>query len=128
MAARNLAPLRTLNRDVIPIMGSFAPNGVLTVVASSRKGCGWSVARTSAGLFTITFTDKYNNLLCFQHSIRHPTAIDLKTQAGVYTAANKTITIAVLAIAVATDVTADANARIDFVAWFSNTAQTPNAG
>ena len=54
---RSLAPVRTLVRELIPIVGSFAPNSSSAVSGSSRKGLGWSVARTSAGLFTITFAD-----------------------------------------------------------------------
>lgn len=128
--AKNKFPVRTLNNDMIPVPGSFAPNGSSAVSASSRLGLGWSVARTSAGLFTITFNEKYNDLVSFTHGIQLATADDKYTIAGVYTAASKTITITVWDIsgAAAADVAANANNRIHFVAWFRNSAVPPSYG
>lgn len=120
MSARNFAPTRALNRDVVIIAGSFAPNGSSAISASSRKGKGFTVARTSAGLFTITLTEKYANLLSATATVQHPTAVDLKAQVGVYDASARTITITTLAVATATDVTADADARVNFVLVFQN--------
>ena len=37
------------------VVGSFRPNGSSGIVAGSQKGHGWTVARTSLGLYTITF-------------------------------------------------------------------------
>ena len=40
MSARNLAPLRALVRELIPIVGSFGPKGASGLDATSRKGLG----------------------------------------------------------------------------------------
>jgi len=39
------------------LTGSFRPNGASGIVAASQKGQGYTVARTSAGLYTITLDD-----------------------------------------------------------------------
>jgi hypothetical protein len=44
------------NRTIIE--GTFFPNGSSAVANTSNKGKGWTVARTSQGLFTITLVDK----------------------------------------------------------------------
>lgn len=43
--------------DCVVVPGSFRPNGATGVVTNSEKGQGWSVARTSAGLYTVTFDE-----------------------------------------------------------------------
>ena len=128
--ASNKFPVRALNNDMIPVMGSFAPNGSSAVSASSRLGKGWSVARTSTGLFTITFSNVWQELDSFTCSLQLASADDKFLIPGVYTAASKTITITVWDIsgAAATDVSADANNRIHFVAWFRNSAVPPSYG
>ena len=128
MAARNLAPVRALQRELIPIVGSFAPNGSSAVAASSRKGPGWSVARTSAGLFTITLTDKWNDFVSGSATAQLATAADINAQLGVWTAASKTITIRLIAVATETDVAADANNRVHFTLWMRNTSVVPTRG
>ncbi len=127
-AARDLSPIRTINKDLIIIAGSFAPNGSSAISAASKKGRGWTVAYTSTGLYTITFGNVFPHLISFVPGLQHPTAVDLTIQAGVYTAASKTITVTTLAVATPTDVAADANARIHFIAIFANTTQIPLYG
>lgn len=130
MAARNLSPVRTLVRELVPIAGSFAPNGSSAVSASSRKGLGWSVVRTSTGLFTVTFTDKWNDLVSAEASLQLASADDKFIQVGTYSASAKTLQIRVWDVSSAgvADVAADANDRISFVCWFRNSAATPTAG
>jgi hypothetical protein len=128
MSTRNFSPVRTLVRELIPVVGSFAPNGTGTVALTSRKGLGWSVVRTSAGLFSVTFTDKYNDLVSVSASVQHPTAIDLKVQVGTWTSATKVLQLRTVTIGTVADVTADTNARVNFVAWFRNSAASPTAG
>jgi hypothetical protein len=128
MAARNFSGLKTLGRELIVIAGSFAPNGSSAVSATSRKGRGWSVARTDVGLFTITFTDKYVDLVSAIATAQLATAADIKAQIGTYTAASKTLVIRLLAVATETEVAADANNRVNFVCVFSNSSQAPVRG
>lgn len=75
------------------IMGSFAPNGSSAVSSASVKGKGFTVARTSTGLFTITFNDKYNKLVAGTAHLQMASADGTKAQIGTYTAASKTLQI-----------------------------------
>jgi len=45
--------------DLVVVPGSFRPNGASGIVSGSQKGVGFSVARTSAGLYTVTFDEKW---------------------------------------------------------------------
>jgi predicted flavoprotein YhiN len=124
MAIGPFFQMNSRNKAPVKIEGSFAPNGSSAVASASIKGNGFSVARTSAGLFTITFDDKFTDLMSFTHGLQLATADDKYTIAGVFTAASKTITITVWDIsgAAATDVSANANNRIHFSATFNNTS------
>ena len=132
MAARNLAPVRTLVREAIPLIGSFAPNGSSAVAATSRKGLGYTVARTAAGLFTVTLTDKFADIVTCTAQVQAPAAVDLKAQIRTITASSASVAasvqIALLAVATDTDQAANANARVHFVIWVRNSAALPTAG
>jgi hypothetical protein len=130
MAARNFTSPRALVRELVIIAGSFAPNGSSAVSASSNKGLGWSVARTSAGLFTITFANKYADLVSVQAVLQLATGADQYVQVGTYTAASKTLEIRVwdASDAAVADVAANANNRINFVCFFRNSATGPTRG
>ncbi len=128
---RNLAPVRTLVRELIPLAGSFAPNSTSAVDATSRKGLGWSVARTSTGLFTITFSDTFSDLVAFEAQLQLVTADDKYLQIGtLVNTATPIVQIRVMDIsgAAVADVTANANNRIHFVAWLRNSAAKPTYG
>ena len=123
MANRNFSELQALDRGVKVIAGSFAPNGSSAVSALSNKGIGWSVARTSAGLFTVTLEDSYISLISGTVSLQLATADDKFCQIGtceVVTA--KTVEIRVWDISgtAVTDVAADANNRINFCLILKN--------
>lgn len=130
MAARNTTGLLSLVRDCVVIMGSFAPNGSSAVSASSRKGLGWSVARTSAGVFTITFSDKFADMVSAVATLQKATAADQYVQVGTYTAASKTLVINVWDVSgtAVDDIAADANNRINFVVCFRNSSVSPTRG
>jgi len=116
-----------LNPTVRMIGGSFAPNGSSAIDATTRLGLGWSVGYTSTGLYTITFTDKFPNLLCALASLQLTTGDDKFLQVGVYSAANKTLQIRCYDASGAA--LADAGAgRIHFMCWFSDTTVTPVYG
>ncbi len=128
---RNLAPVRTLVRELIPIVGSFAPNGSSAIVASSRKGLGWSVAYTSTGLYTITFSDTFADLVAFECSLQLVTAADSFLQMG--TLVNTATPVVQIrnwdiSSAAVADIAANANNRIHFVAWLRNSAAKPTYG
>jgi hypothetical protein len=128
---RNLAPVRTLVRELIPLVGSFAPNGSSAIAGTSRKGLGFSVARTSAGLYTITFTDTQSDLVAFECSLQLATGADSFLQMG--TLVNTATPIVQIrnwdiSSAAVADIAADANNRIHFVAWMRNSAAKPTFG
>src|SRR3990172_8848091 len=51
-----VSPLRVKGpSEYVVVKGSFAPNGGSAIDATKNKGRGFSVARTGAGLFLITF-------------------------------------------------------------------------
>ena len=111
---------KCLHRAYVTVTGSFAPNGTNAVVAASNKGVGFSVARTSAGLFTLTFADKHYDLISFVAGLRLASADDKCLVGGVYVAASKTLTITVWdkSGAAATDIAVNANNRISFKCEF----------
>lgn len=132
MASRDLAPVRTITRELIPIVGSFAPNGAAAIVATSRKGLGYSVARTAAGLFKVTLTDKYADIVAVKMEVQLTVAADITSQVGVVTMSSGTVAAAVelraMSSAVPTDIAAAAGNRVNFVIWTRNSANKPTFG
>jgi hypothetical protein len=125
MANRNFDFIQGLGKGVKVIAGSFAPNGSSAVDAASVKGKGFSVARTSAGLFTITLQDAYTALLGADAVLQLAAAADQFVQIGaVDVVTAKTIQIRVWDIsdAAVADVAANANNRINFVFVLSNSS------
>ena len=114
--------IRTLLLGHTIIAGSFAPNGSSALVATSTFGRGFTVARTSAGLFTITFADKYAKMVGSSVALQLATGDDKIVQLGTYTAASKTVTIRSWDIsgAAETDIAANANNRVHFAFHMSN--------
>lgn len=80
---------------------SFAPNGSSAVAATSNRGNGFTVARTSTGLFTITFTNVGSELIGAWPSLQLATAAGRKVQLGTYDATAKTLLVRVLGAAAA---------------------------
>jgi hypothetical protein len=76
--------------------GSFAPNGSSAISATSNKGDGWSVARTSEGLFTVTFTTIRANLIAAGAWMQLNAAANTRLQIGAYDSSLGTLTIRAL--------------------------------
>jgi hypothetical protein len=125
VASRIAHFLRGLNRDTIVIAGSFAPNGSGTVASSSNKGKGWSVARTSTGLFTITLADKFYELVSFTATLQLASADDKLAQCGTVDLSAKTAQIRIWdkSAAAVADVSANANNRVNFALELRNTTR-----
>ena len=126
MASRMFKQIQTLGHGIVVIAGSFAPNGTGAVAATSNKGMGWTVARTSTGLFTITFADEYVDMHSATATLQLATGSDKYIQIGTYTAASKTLEIRVWdeSDAAVVDVAADANNRVNFIVFFKNSGVT----
>ena len=125
MANRNFDMIQALGKGVKVIAGSFAPNGGSAVDADSIKGKGFSVARTSTGLFTITLQDAYTALLAGNATLQLTAADDKFVQIGaVDVVSAKTIQIRVWDIsgAAVADVSAAAGNRINFELFLSNSS------
>lgn len=94
MSSRNYQGIvQTLNVQPRIIAGSFAPNGSSAIDATTRLGLGFTVAYTSTGLYTITFTDSFSHLLSATATSQLTTGADTFLQVGVYSASAKTLQI-----------------------------------
>lgn len=124
MANRSFRQLEGgLDTGVVVLAGSFAPNGSSAVSSASNLGHGWSVARTSAGLFTITLEDAYVSLLSATATLQLATADDKLAQIGscdVVSAKTVQIRIWDISDAAVADVAANANNRVNFVLCLKN--------
>ena len=124
MASRPTEFVRSRGKGYTVISGSFAPDSANTPTAV--KGAGFTVVWTSTGTFTITFDEKYYDLISANATLQLASADDKFVQVGTYTAASKTLVIRCLdnnagTISVA-DITANANNRINFHCVFKNSA------
>jgi hypothetical protein len=91
MSKEQLYRMRSQNRETIFLSGAFRPNSSSGVVSGSSKGKGWSVARTSAGLYTITLADKYPAMVSGWAGVREAAGKATFCQLGDYVAASKTV-------------------------------------
>lgn len=123
MANRNFDFVQALGKGIKVIAGSFAPNGGSAVDAASIKGKGFSVARTSAGLFTVTLQDAYVACLAAHADLQLAAADDKFVQVGavdVVTAKTFEIRVWDISGAAVADVAAAAGNRIHFTLVLSN--------
>lgn len=119
MADRNFNYCQTLNESVRFIGGNFsiaASGGAATKV----NGLGWSVAKTTTGVYTITLEDSYVSLIACNVSVMAATAVDLVAQIKSHDVVSaKTIVIDLNAGATPTE--PSAVTLIHFIAMLSNT-------
>jgi hypothetical protein len=104
----------------VVIAGSWAPDTANAVTAI--RGKGFTVARTSAGLFTITLDKVYNLLFSATATVQMAAATDISAQIGNVVLASKTVEVRTVVVATATDIAADANNRVNFVLVLRNTS------
>lgn len=98
MARHTADVVRAIGKDRVHIQGSFRPDGSTGIVAGSKLGYGWSVARTSIGLYTITMEAEWPELITGYASVRDAgdgSSIGCTAQLGDYVAASKTIQVRV---------------------------------
>ena len=89
-------------RDVL-IAGGFRPNAATGVIAGSGKGEGYTVARTSAGLYTLTFTNRVYEIKSALAGGRDASGVPIAVQFGDYDADAKTLQMRVFRRAQAAD-------------------------
>ncbi len=113
-------PLKHVGKRRVRVSGRFFPQGAGALVASTNQGRkGWSVARTSAGLFTLTLDSRPLKLILLGLGIQKVAAgVALWAEWGtVVFNANGTTSVQIRLInatGTATDMAADANSSISF--------------
>ena len=124
MAGRTFQPLLgALDPGVVTLGISWATNAGSAVDQTSIKGRGVaSVTRNSAGTFTVLLQDVYPTLLAAVATAQLATAADIVAQVGTSTVSTntKSIVVTLLAGAIATDVAANANNRVNLLLILKN--------
>lgn len=83
MSDLNFDPVMCRSREARIIMGSFKPNGSSALASSSPTvGDGFTVARTSKGLFTVTLADEFPAVAAFVAKLRMAGAHPYKVNVG----------------------------------------------
>lgn len=126
MAARNLAPVRALVRELVPIVGTFTCNGSSAISASTRKGLGWSVARTGVGTYVVTLADKFADYVCVTNGLELATPATDMNMVQTINVSARTVTFTLLTGGVATE--SAAGDKIHFCVWARNSAVSPTRG
>jgi len=110
-----------LGHQYVMISGSFLPNGTSAVANASNTGKGFTVARTSAGKFTITLANKYAKCIAAHATIAMATSTDIVPQFGAIDVASaKTVVLNTLVAAVETDIASNAANRVYFTLILAN--------
>ncbi len=113
---RNQFEAMTLQPGWIDFWGEFRPNGSSALDATTRQGRGFTVARTSTGLFTVTLLVPCLAIAAPWAHLSLGTGGDQKAEIGNRSVANKTLEIRIWDIsgAAVADVAADASNVISF--------------
>lgn len=116
-----------------PGTGAAVVNGSIAApanVPTAVKGLGFTVAWTSAGLWTVTFSDFFAELISIKASYQAVTAVGKVMQVKAISLTAKTAQLVLWdkAGAAPLDVVANANTRIHFVAWFRDSQGALNIG
>jgi len=128
---RNAFPFSLIDqsKEVGLFVGSFATNSTSSPVATSNKGKGWTVARTSQGLFTVTFRNKFLRVNAFIPFLRLATPAARFVQTGTIVTSAKTVQIRLLDnLGAVQDAAANANNRISFLAALKGPDNCPLQG
>ncbi len=107
------------------ISGRFFPNGTSTSpLTFVGKGVASVVRTGSAGVFTVTLSEEYAQLISATATVQHTTAADLVAQFGAFsnvgTSSPVSFTLRVLAGATGTDITANADSSVFFQIVFND--------
>lgn len=124
MAERNFDTVECLGRKKRMLNGSFKPNGASAIDNTLNQGEGFTVAYTTTGVYTVTFSDKYGKCQSANATLRQETRTQDVEVASCDPVTAKTLIIHGFARGSNTlaDITAATNTRIDFVCVFSDRA------
>jgi hypothetical protein len=107
------------------VAGSFQGAGAASPAAANSKGRGWSVARTSVGLYTITFSTVMGDLISALATVQVSDAdfgIASFGDSASKTLQLRTFMAATTAAPVLADLADDANERVSFEILFRKTS------
>lgn len=129
MAELTYYPVGARQRNLVLIAGSFQPNGSSAIdnTLNTAYNKGWSVARTNAGIYTITLSKGYTQLITANATLQMNSATDLVLQWGaidVTTATGGTLVLNALAATTPTDIASNANNRVFFALQLLNSGST----
>ena len=114
--------LSCLTADCVVVTGRFFPEGAGAIVNSKNEGGGYTVARTNAGEYTVTFNDKFASFVSCNVTLQLNAADEKYLMLGAWTASTRKLIIYAWDVtgAAATDINAayNANDSISFVAVF----------
>lgn len=117
MAEYITEPLNFAGVNIEVVAGSFAPD--TANAPTDLRGRGFTVVRTSAGLFTITFANKFAGCIAATVTLQQATAGDQILQIGTITNSKTATNTAQIrnwdiSGAAVADIAANANNRINF--------------
>lgn len=121
MANLTSYPIKAINLDTVVLAGSFsiAASGGAATVVSGRE---YTVAKSATGEYTITLSQRWNQLVGANFTIQAATPVDIVAQIDNH---DVTATIPVIVInlnAVATPVEPAAVTVVQFILLLSNTS------
>lgn len=119
-------PSQTSLLKEVRVPGRFFPNGSSAVVNGDNVGGGFTVARDSQGLFTVTFDEEFKQyrLVSFVPHLRLSSAAARWAQAGDYSQSGPTAKVRVIdGSGNVQDIAANANNSVEFLAIFAKGSQ-----
>lgn len=120
MSSKHPYNVQGVTRAVVEVSGSFAPD--TADPPTDVRGDGFSVVRTSTGLFTLTLDKVFPVCISAVPGLQLAAADDKHVQIGVVDLAAKTVQIRIMDVggAAVADIAANANNRINFTLKFKN--------
>ena len=88
-------PFRVIGKDRTMVHGCFRPNGATGIVSGSTKGVGFTAARTSAGLYTLTLANTWPAFISGSAKVRSADGNHIDAVFGDYDASAGTIQLRV---------------------------------
>lgn len=108
-------PMECFGEGRVRVGGRFKPNGSSAISAAASQGTsGWTVAYTSTGLYTLTYTGKFQYLFDRTLSLGMGTAADGSLQWGETDLDARTVQIRHLLAGSLADIAASTHNYIDF--------------
>ena len=125
MSNKTMYPSRSPQRDRVSVNVSFQCNGAGAPLALKGNATLYTVAKTSTGVYTITFTDGYNDLDAAIPGFQAAAASNVCVQLGSWNSTAKTLVVRLQNTVSGTveNVAADANNRVFVSCTFRNTLQ-----